>query len=345
MVSAERPDTRSSTLVRNSSRRTSSFCRSSTSASRYSATVRSLPENSAANRSGSSCPASDSAASRSPAAHPSVRSYSVRRADSPSSTPAAASSSRVSARLNRRSAARISVSSPSSRSRCSPSRGSCRVARTTRSSSGARITSSSSWRRASSDPSSCRSSTTSQVRSASGARSFSNRSMTAHPSRSGAADKARISAAPGAVWRSASATDSQNRCGSRYASLHRHPRSPLRQACRADPRPQQNGLPAARRRRHHRHSAEAPAARTVRDGKRHLPHRDGQCGRRRSPMPRQAPWPDHRTTPAGKHGDVGGAGEPPRSGKLLQRRRAAPADRGRTRSGSQQTLSPPPAPS
>jgi len=66
--------------------------------------------------------------------------------------PAAASSSRASARLNRRSAARSSASSPSSRSRCSPSRRSCRVASTNRSRSGARITSSSSWRRAHPSP-------------------------------------------------------------------------------------------------------------------------------------------------------------------------------------------------
>ena len=65
--------------MRSSSRRTSSGCRSSTSASRYSATVRSVPENSAANRAGSGCPASDSAASRSPAAQPSVRSCSSRQ--------------------------------------------------------------------------------------------------------------------------------------------------------------------------------------------------------------------------------------------------------------------------
>ena len=44
--SASSPFTRSSTLVRSSSRRTGSACRSSTSASRYSATVRSVPENS-----------------------------------------------------------------------------------------------------------------------------------------------------------------------------------------------------------------------------------------------------------------------------------------------------------
>ena len=58
-------------------RRTCRGWRLSTSASRYSATVRSLPENSATNPSGSGCPASDSAASRSPAAHPSVRSCSA----------------------------------------------------------------------------------------------------------------------------------------------------------------------------------------------------------------------------------------------------------------------------
>ena len=58
-ASASGPFTCSSTEVRSSSRRTCSGCRSSTSASRYSATVRSLPENSAANRSGSGCPASE----------------------------------------------------------------------------------------------------------------------------------------------------------------------------------------------------------------------------------------------------------------------------------------------
>jgi hypothetical protein len=144
-VSASGPDTRSSIEVRSSSRRTSSLCRSSTSASRNSATVRSVPENSAANRSGSGCPASDSAASRSPAAQPSVRPCNRASASSGSSTPAASNSARASARLNRRSATRISVSSPSSRSRCSPTRRSCRAARTNRSSRGARNSKSSSW--------------------------------------------------------------------------------------------------------------------------------------------------------------------------------------------------------
>jgi hypothetical protein len=62
------------------------------------------------------------------------------------------------------------------------------------------------------------------------------------------------------------------------------------------------------------HEAAAPAAADHRhprrcpelleqpgDGTRHLPPRGGQRGRRRRPIPRQAPWPDHRTTPASKH--------------------------------------------
>ena len=75
-TSASAPLTRSRIDVRRSSRRTSSGWRSSTSASRYSATVRSLPANSATNRSGSGWPASESAARRSPAAQPSVRAWS-----------------------------------------------------------------------------------------------------------------------------------------------------------------------------------------------------------------------------------------------------------------------------
>ena len=57
--SASSPLTRSSREVRSSRRCTSGGWRSSISAIRYSATVRSLPENSATNRSGSGCPARD----------------------------------------------------------------------------------------------------------------------------------------------------------------------------------------------------------------------------------------------------------------------------------------------
>ena len=42
------------------------------------------------------------------------------------------------------------------------------------------------------------------------------------------------------------------------AALDRHPRGPLRQARRADPRPQQGRLAAARRRRHHGHPGRRP---------------------------------------------------------------------------------------
>ena len=213
--SASSPFTRSSTEVRSSSRRAGSLWRSSTSASRYSATVRSLPENSAANRSGSGCPASDSAASRNPAAQPSVRSYNDPSAGSDSAIPAASNRARASVRVKRRSAARISVSSPSSRNRCRPSRRSWRVASTNRSPAGARMSSSSSWRSASAERSSCTSSITSQTRSSSPPRSVSSRSTTAQPSRSGAAVRGRTSFDPAAVSRSAPSTDSQNRCGSR----------------------------------------------------------------------------------------------------------------------------------
>ena len=169
-----------------------------------------------------------------------------------------ATAPRASARLNRRSSARISVSSPSSRNRCNPSRTSCRVASTNRSSAGARITSSSSCRRAWSEPSSCTSSITSHSRSSSGARSFSSRSTIAHPSRSGAAVSSRTSADPADVRRSAPSTASQNRCGSRSSRpTGTHAARSARPAC-ADPGPQQHRLAAPRRRRHHRHPPRRP---------------------------------------------------------------------------------------
>ena len=78
--------------MRSSISRTSGGWRSSTSASRYPATVRSLPENSRTNRSGSGCPASEIAASRRPAAQPSVRSCSSATPASDSAIPDASSS-------------------------------------------------------------------------------------------------------------------------------------------------------------------------------------------------------------------------------------------------------------
>ena len=135
-----------------------------------------------------------------------------------SSIPAAVNSSRASVRLNRRSAGRSSVSSPSSRSRCSPSRTSCRVASTNRSSSGARSTSSPAAPAAAVcplNPARADRRSPARTRSSSGARSLSSRSTIAHPSSSGAAVSSRTSADPGAVWRSAPSTDSQKCCGSR----------------------------------------------------------------------------------------------------------------------------------
>ena len=123
--------------------------------------MRSLPENSATKRPGASWRASESAASRSPAAHPSVRS--CRRPTSPGSTarPAAASSSPASSAVKCRSAARISSSSPVSRSRCRPSFGSRRLMTIVRSCAGVAASSCSSPSSASAARSSCRSSTTS----------------------------------------------------------------------------------------------------------------------------------------------------------------------------------------
>ncbi len=180
--------------------------------------MRSLPPNSAAKRSGSGCPARDSAASRSPAAQPSVRSYSSASAESDNGTPTASSSARASVVLNRRPAVRISVSSPARRSRCRPSRRSWRVTRTNRKAGGARMISSSSWRSASGEHNSCRSSMTSQTRSSSEARSSSSRSTGCQPSRSGAAVSPRTSADPTAVSRSAPVTETHSRCGSRSSA-------------------------------------------------------------------------------------------------------------------------------
>jgi hypothetical protein len=84
---------------------------------------------------------------------------SISSADLGSSTWAMVISAHVSASEKRRSGARISVSSPASRSQYSPSRRSCRAAKTNRSSAGARITSSSSCRRAGSVTTSACSST------------------------------------------------------------------------------------------------------------------------------------------------------------------------------------------
>jgi hypothetical protein len=172
----------------------------------------------------------------------------------PHCTPVASNSCRASAAVNRRSGSRISVSSPSSRSRCSPSRTSCLVANTNRSCAGARISSSSSCRRAWSEPSSCTSSITSHSRSSSGARSASSRSVIAHPSRSGAAVSSRTSADPGAVPRSAATTASHNRCGSRssrptgtHAARSARPAAPIHDRS-------STVLP----RRHHRHPGRRP---------------------------------------------------------------------------------------
>ena len=191
---------------------------------------------------------------------------------------------------------RISVSSPSSRNRCNPSRTPCRVASTNRNSSGPRSSSSSSCRRASADPSSCTSSTTSQTRSSNRARSFSSRSTTAHPSSSGAADSARTSPDPAAVRRSAPTTDSQNRCPSRSpASTGTHaarpPGPPPRSTTAATPSSRSPPAPTPPP-----PAPPPPAARTTPAGTPPPPHQGEPPGHQQNPIPAQAPPPDHRTS-------------------------------------------------
>ena len=223
--------------------------------------MRSLPENSAANRSGSGCPASDSAASRSPAAQPSVRSYNRASAESESGIPAAANSARASSRVKRRSSARISVSSPSSRNRCRPSRRSRRVASTNRSPAGARISSSSSWRSASAERSSCTSSTTSQNPVLEPAQ-IGQQPLDDRPAiQTGSRRQRPHQLRPGRRVPQRAEHRQPEPLRVALLALHRYPRRPLRQAALADPRAQQKRLPASRRRRQRGHAprpAEQP---------------------------------------------------------------------------------------
>ena len=177
--------------------------------------MRSLPENSATNRSGSGCPASAIAARRNPATQPSVRSSSSARAASGSSIPAASNRSRASGGEKRRSAARSSMSEPASRNRCRPSCGSRRVASTTRNSPGSRASSSSSCASASAELSSCRSSITSTHLPSSEARSDSSRPTTASPSKPGAAPSRCTKPSRPTAPLNASITASQKRWASR----------------------------------------------------------------------------------------------------------------------------------
>ncbi len=156
--------------------------------------------------------------------------------------------------------ARISVSAPASRSRCSPSAGSSRVASTTRSSGGssgqeaARADCS-----ASAERSSCRSSITSTTGCSSECRSDSSRSTTASPPNAGVARDPLHQRVRPTASASSSMTESQKRCASRS------PRSTETQATRsASPRglhpgAQQHGLAAPRGRAHEDDLARAGA--------------------------------------------------------------------------------------
>ena len=213
IASARRPVTRSRIDVRSSSSRTSGGWRSSTSAIRYPATLRSLPEKSRTNRSGSGCPASEIAARRRPAAQPSVRSRSSATASSLSSISLARSNSAASWAEKRSSASRISVRSPARRKRCTFSCGSERLVSTIRRPAGRRMMNSSSHPSASGDCSSCRSSITSTSGSSSKRRSSSSRSTTASPRNPGVGPSG--STEPPRAAASALVTASQKCCASR----------------------------------------------------------------------------------------------------------------------------------
>ena len=175
--------------------------------------MRSLPENSDTNRSGSECSASEIAARRSPAAQPSVRSCSNATPASESVMPVALSSCRVSSGEKRRSESRSSVSRPASRRRCRPSPGSSRVPSSTRSSNGSRVRNSSSQRSASADSSSWRSSITSTARPSSKSKLDSSCSTRALPRKLGDGLTRSTNPSP-ATPANASITESQNRCAS-----------------------------------------------------------------------------------------------------------------------------------
>ena len=74
----------------------------------------------------------------------------------------------------------------------------------------------------------------------------------------GAAVTACTSADPAEVWRSAPSSDTPEPLRIALVVPDGHPRGPCRQARRADPGPQQDRLPAARRRRHDGHPGRRP---------------------------------------------------------------------------------------
>ena len=121
----------------------------------------------------------------------------------------------------------------------------------------------------------------------------------AHPSRSGAAVSSRTSADPAVVWRSASSTDSQNRCGSRssppagtYATLSARPAAAIHDRNRTV-LPLPGGAETTVTR------CEAPGRWTASGGKQSLPHQGARPSWPGHTIPQQAPRLDHRTTPSG----------------------------------------------
>ena len=206
-------------------------------------------------------------------------------ASADSGIPAASNRACASATVKRRPSARISVSSPASRSRCRPSRRSCRVESTNRSPAGARMSSSSSWRIASAERSSCRSSMTSQTRSCQaaqiGEQPLDDRPAVQIGSRRQRPDQLR----PGGGVPQRAEHRQPEPLRVAFLTLHRHPRGTLGQAALADPGAQQERLPASRRRRYLGHPPRRRrAARTARAGRQHRPGAAGRgrTGRRRS---------------------------------------------------------------
>ena len=124
--------------------RTSTGCRLSTSASRYSDAGRPSKASDWSTPESVRTPSYESMNSRSPAAQPSVRTSSVANDCESTSSARPSRSSRASSGVNARSRARSSVNSPLARRRCNGSIGSCRVDSTSRNDAGAARSNSSS---------------------------------------------------------------------------------------------------------------------------------------------------------------------------------------------------------
>ena len=173
-------------------------------------------------------------------------------------TPAPARSWRVSSSVNRRSAARSSVSCPARRRRWRPKGGSWRVASTIRNAGGRSAMSVSSWASACAEVSSWRSSTTRTTEAWSAARLAIKRRTNASPSNSGVgAGLSTPPSGPTAI-RSWPATCSQNRCGSRSSRPTDTHAVRCARPASLDPRAEEQRLATAGRRGNQGHRSGRP---------------------------------------------------------------------------------------